>query len=128
MEGRPGYQNAKALERGTPSARHYEEEMMPALLARVLSMFGAGALARTAGRAVLRRPALAASVVGGAGLAAFGAQQALTMGGGAGMPGMQPRRRRRRALTADDMRTALTIASAISKKAAENFVLQRTRR
>lgn len=37
------------------------------------------------------------------------------------------RRRRRTALTAGDMRTALTIASAISKKAAENFVLSRTR-
>lgn len=37
------------------------------------------------------------------------------------------RRRRRRALTADDMRLALTIASAIGKKAAENFILQRTR-
>jgi hypothetical protein len=40
----------------------------------------------------------------------------------------QPRRRRRRkALTNDDIRTALTIASAISKKAAENFILMRVR-
>lgn len=37
------------------------------------------------------------------------------------------RRRRRKALTNDDVRTALTIASAISKKAAENFVLMRVR-
>lgn len=37
------------------------------------------------------------------------------------------RRRRRKALTGEDMRTALTIASAISKKAAENFILSRTR-
>ena len=83
-----------------------------------------------AGRALLAgargRPALAGAVAGTAGLAAFGAQQALTIGGDGGAMGA--RRRRRRALTADDMRVALTIASAISKKAAENFVLQRTRR
>lgn len=36
------------------------------------------------------------------------------------------RRRRRKALTADDIRIALVIASAISKKAAENFILSRT--
>ncbi len=51
-------------------------------------------------------------------------------GGGFGVPfggGGRRRRRRRRALTADDMRLALTIASAIGKKAAENFILQRTR-
>ena len=44
-----------------------------------------------------------------------------------GFGGKPKRRRRRTALTAGDMRTALTIASAISKKAAENFVLSRTR-
>ncbi len=52
-------------------------------------------------------------------------------GGGGGFLGFggngKRRRRRRRALTADDMRLALTIASAIGKKAAENFILQRTR-
>lgn len=41
--------------------------------------------------------------------------------------GMPRRRRRRKALTNDDVRTALTIASAISKKAAENFILMRVR-
>jgi len=41
--------------------------------------------------------------------------------------GAQRRRRRRKALTNDDVRTALTIASAISKKAAENFILMRVR-
>jgi len=41
--------------------------------------------------------------------------------------GVQRRRRRRKALTNDDVRTALTIASAISKKAAENFILMRVR-
>lgn len=47
--------------------------------------------------------------------------------GGGGGNGLARRRRRRKALTADDMRVALTIASAISKKAAENFILSRTR-
>ncbi len=40
---------------------------------------------------------------------------------------IKKRRRRRKALTNDDVRTALTIASAISKKAAENFILMRVR-
>lgn len=45
----------------------------------------------------------------------------------AGLPPISTgRRRRRKALTADDIRTALVIASAISKKAAENFILSRT--
>lgn len=37
------------------------------------------------------------------------------------------RPRRRKALTQDDVRLALTIASAISKKAAETFIAQRVR-
>lgn len=37
------------------------------------------------------------------------------------------RRRRRKALTASDLATALTLSTAISKKAAEVFILQRTR-
>lgn len=41
--------------------------------------------------------------------------------------GLIPRRRRRKALTNDDVKLALTIASAISKKAAENFILVRVR-
>jgi len=44
-----------------------------------------------------------------------------------GAEGTGRRRRRRKALTLEDMRTALTIASAISKKAAENFILMRVR-
>jgi len=70
----------------------------------------------------------------GAGIEALlpGQQFALPSGGGGGFlgfgeNGIKRRRRRRRALTADDMRLALTIASAIGKKAAENFILQRTR-
>ena len=47
--------------------------------------------------------------------------------GGGGNGAFKRRRRRRKALTSDDVRLALTIASAISKKAAENFILQRTR-
>jgi len=46
--------------------------------------------------------------------------------GGFGFRG--PRRtRRRKGLTASDLREALTIASAISKKAAENYILTRVR-
>jgi len=58
----------------------------------------------------------------GAGLGGFGVAQALDGDGD-----RQHRRRRRKALTNDDVRTALTIASAISKKAAENFILMRVR-
>ena len=60
-------------------------------------------------------PAVGAGIGGVAiGEAAFGDEQ-------------PKRRRRRKALTNDDVRTALTIASAISKKAAENFILMRVR-
>lgn len=100
---------------------------LPALLLGTLALPLAGRLGPLAGRAIgfiRRRPGLA-GLAGGA---------ALGLGAGAladvsGLTGDgRPRRRRRRALTADDMRTALTLASAISKKAAENFVLQRVRR
>jgi len=49
------------------------------------------------------------------------------LGGGGGGGAVPRRRRRRKALTNTDMQTALTIASAISKKAAENFILVRAR-
>jgi len=52
-------------------------------------------------------------------------------GGGGGFLGfggaVRRRRRRRKALTASDLATALTLSTAISKKAAEVFILQRTR-
>jgi len=48
-------------------------------------------------------------------------------GGGGGGAGGGRRRRRRKALTDSDIRIALTISNAISKKAAENFILQRVR-
>ncbi len=77
------------------------------------------------------RRALAGGATG-----ALGAE-ALTGGGLPGFFGLRgdnggvadgPRRRRRRkALTDSDVRLALTIANAISKKAAENFILQRVR-
>jgi len=41
--------------------------------------------------------------------------------------GVPRRRRRRKALTDSDIRQALIIASSISKKAAENFVLMRVK-
>jgi len=85
-----------------------------ALARSVATSIGRGGLAR---RAVGLLPAVGAGIGGvAAGEALFGD------GGGAGR-----RRRRRKALTNDDVRTALTIASAISKKAAENFILMRVR-
>ncbi len=81
-----------------------------ALAARVAAGLGAraGPLARLL-------PTVGAGIGGVAiGEAAFG-------------DGEKRRRRRRKALTNDDVRTALTIASAISKKAAENFILMRVR-
>ena len=87
-------------------------------------------LARVAGGAGRR------AVIGG-GAGALGAE-ALTgggtpgflssvFGGGGGAVDGPRRRRRRKALTDSDIRIALTIANAISKKAAENFILQRVR-
>ena len=70
----------------------------------------------------------------GAGLEALlpGQQFALGDGGGGGVfasfgGAVRRRRRRRKALTASDLATALTLSTAISKKAAEVFILQRTR-
>jgi len=79
-----------------------------------LSRGGAGRLARR-GAALL--PAVGAGIGGvAAGEAIFGDD------------GEFPKRRRRRkALTDNDVRQALIIASSISKKAAENFVLMRVR-
>lgn len=77
--------------------------------------FSGGAVA-TAGRVV---PALAGAGAG----SAIGSR----LFGGLGDE-VIARRRRRKALTETDLRLALTIASAISKKAAENFILMRVRR
>ncbi|HIB68101.1 MAG TPA: hypothetical protein EYO33_24145 [Phycisphaerales bacterium] len=92
---------------------------MGALLALAARM--AGPALRGAGPLVRRAAGPLALGVGGgfAGEALFG-------GDGSGVAGGR-RRRRRKALTNDDVRTALTIASAISKKAAENFILMRVR-
>jgi len=81
-----------------------------ALAARVAAQIGA-----RGGPLVRLLPTVGAGIGGvAAGEALFGDE-------------MKKRRRRRKALTNDDVRTALTIASAISKKAAENFILMRVR-
>jgi len=87
-----------------------------ALAARV------GASLRTVGGPLARRALLPLGLGVGGGVAG----ESLFGGGGDGIAGGR-RRRRRKALTNDDVRTALTIASAISKKAAENFILMRVR-
>lgn len=83
------------------------------------------------GRQVVARfaPSLFAGVAAGTAIEAVTGIDIPFFPGSAGGNGgiFKRRRRRRRALTADDMRVALTIASAISKKAAENFILSRTR-
>ena len=79
------------------------------------------ALARQAAIAIARRgPGILPTVGAGIGGVAIGE-------GLFGDENGKRRRRRRKALTNDDVRTALTIASAISKKAAENFILMRVR-
>jgi len=85
------------------------------------------ALASLVGRALPRGAGpLARRILPTVGAGFAGAAIGDVLFGGGGGDG-QRRRRRRKALTNDDMRTALTIASAISKKAAENFVLMRVR-
>jgi len=74
------------------------------------------------GRALVRQGVRLLPSVG-AGIGGVAAGEALFGDGDS----MGRRRRRRKALTNDDVRTALTIASAISKKAAENFILMRVR-
>lgn len=88
------------------------------------------ALARTVGLALARRGpgrlagrALGLLPVVGAGIGGVAAGEAI-FGDDDGLP---KRRRRRKALTDNDIRQALIIASSISKKAAENFVLMRVR-
>jgi len=76
---------------------------------------------RFLGRSIVRRVA-APAALGFAGSAAFSG-----LSGGDGEEGLAPRRRRRKALSATDMRDALVIASSISKKAAETFILMRVR-
>jgi len=76
-----------------------------------------------AGRGAARR-ALGLLPSVGAGIGGVAVGDALFGGDG---DGTGRRRRRRKALTNDDVKTALTIASAISKKAAENFILMRVR-
>lgn len=72
---------------------------------------------RLAGRALGLLPAV------GAGIGGVAIGESLFDGD----DGLPKRRRRRKALTDNDIRQALIIASSISKKAAENFVLMRVR-
>jgi hypothetical protein len=80
------------------------------------------ALAARVAAGLARVPGARLLPVVGAGIGGVGLGEGL-FGGDDG----KRRRRRRKALTNDDVRTALTIASAISKKAAENFILMRVR-
>ena len=80
------------------------------------------ALAARAAAAGLRIPGARLLPTVGAGIGGVGLGEAFFGG-----DDQKKRRRRRKALTNDDVRTALTIASAISKKAAENFILMRVR-
>ena len=89
---------------------------MSALIALARSVAVRGGLGGLARRGAGLLPAVGAGIGGvAAGEAIFGDD------------GLVRRRRRRKALTNDDVKTALTIASAISKKAAENFILMRVR-
>ena len=90
--------------------------VLPGLIARFLPQVGGRAFSRFGG-GLLRRGILPGGIAAGGGF----------LGSRLGGDGEAPRRRRRKALTNDDVRTALTIASAISKKAAENFILMRVR-
>ena len=83
-----------------------------------------GALIALAARvaAGLRGPVGRALPALGGGIGGFAVGEQL-FGDGDG----KRRRRRRKALTNNDVQTALVIASSISKKAAENFILMRVR-
>lgn len=94
------------------------------LAASVLAGLGLRGLARRAAPVALG--ALGGGLVG-AELGGAGPFPGFFGVGAAGGDGVGRRRRRRKALTNTDMQTALTIASAISKKAAENFILVRAR-
>jgi len=99
-----------------------------ALATRVLASLGRGALGGAGRRAIIGggAGALAAEELTGGGFPGF-----FGIGGGGGRAGLlggaPPRRRRRKALTDSDIRIALTLASSISKKSAETFILQRVR-
>jgi len=93
---------------------------MGALIALARSV--GAALARSRGGGLVRRGVgLLPAVGAGIGGVALGEN---LFDDGDGLP---RRRRRRKALTDNDIRQALIIASSISKKAAENFVLMRVR-
>lgn len=88
----------------------------------------------SAARAVGTRSLVAGGVTGLGVAEATGAIDLIPgFGGGGGLFGggggrAEVRRRRKKALTNSDMATMALIASVVSKKAAENFVLMRVRR
>ncbi len=105
------------------------DNKMPGWLIAAFNLLRSGAGPAVRGIAPLGRR-LAIPVGGGLAGGLVGQELGEQIDFGFGPDGqMLPRRRRRRrkALTADDLRLALTIASAISKKAAENFILSRVR-
>ena len=89
-------------------------------------------LARQAVQALLGgggRRAIAGGLAGGVAGGELAERFNFFGAGGPALDGVVPTRRsrRRKALNSDDLKLALTIASAVSKKAAENFILSRTR-
>lgn len=86
-----------------------------------------GALIALAARVAAQLGARAGPIAGRLALPVGGGIAGVGLGGVLFNGEEKKRRRRRKALTNDDVRTALTIASAISKKAAENFILMRVR-
>jgi len=85
------------------------------------------ALARSVGASLARRGGVRGLArllpTVGAGIGGVALGEAVFDGDG----DVPKRRRRRKALTDNDIRQALIIASSISKKAAENFVLMRVK-
>lgn len=70
---------------------------------------------------------MAAKAIGGGAKAVIKGVGAAPMLAAVGLGGRRGRRRRRQALTQDDIKLMLMISSSISRKAAENFVLRRVR-
>jgi hypothetical protein len=99
------------------SSRSNDDMGLPIVLGSALLTRGLGSRAGSVARRFIPGVGLGAAGGAGAGLLKWPWENG----------SREPRRRRRKALTDTDVRSALTIASAISKKAAENFILMRVR-
>ena len=110
---------------------------MPIWLVSALALI-APLVARLGGRIIGARGLALTGAAGAAGLEAAGVIDIIPglgrpggigagLFGGGGGDG-RPVRRRKKALTNTDMATMALIASTVSKKAAENFILMRVRR